>query len=229
MSIQMRFCTCPEPGQLTCAAQVDWGRSKRRMRYFYALPRSLALLARSGGQIQFSGCPHRIFSIFWVSQAPPRGKLLRWLDRKFYCQFSHRRGAKKKVLELDREFSVGDGSKEIRWGLHGRSSLAGVLDYRLVRRVTVSLQVARVAIRIQNHCSGRSIWVIWRGIEPRFLDCRVDGDDSRPLQNGVIFRPFDVTASFTPAVYGCGCGLPLCQKLEGIEYDVREPMMSEIR
>jgi hypothetical protein len=108
--------------------------------------------------------------------------------------------------------------------------------HRLVRRVTVSLQVARVALGIQNHCGGarcrnapRSIWVIWRGIEPRFLDCRVDGDDSRPLQNGVIFRPFDVTASFTPAVYGCGCGLPLCQKLEGIEYDVRQPMMSEIR
>ena len=101
--------------------------------------------------------------------------------------------------------------------------------HRLVRRVTVSLQVARVALGIQNNCGGRSIWVIWRGIEPRFLDCRVDGDDSRPLQNGVIFRPFDVTASFTPAAYGCGCGLPLCQKLEGIEYDVRQPMMSEIR
>ena len=61
--------------------------------------------------------------------------------------------------------------------------------HRLVRRVTVSLQVARVALGTQNHCSGRSICrVIWRGIEPRLLDCRVDGDDSRPLQNGVIFR-----------------------------------------
>ena len=99
------------------------------MRYFYALPRSLALLARSGGQIQFSGCPHRIFSIFWVSQAPPRGKLLRWLDRKLYCQFSHRRGATKTVLELDREFSVGCVSKEMRWGLHGRVSLGIGVDW----------------------------------------------------------------------------------------------------
>ena len=101
--------------------------------------------------------------------------------------------------------------------------------HRLVRRVTVSLQVARVALGIQNHCGGGSIWAIWRGIEPRFLDCRVDGDDSRPLQNGVIFRPFDVTASFTPAAWCCGCGTTPCQKLEGIEYDVREPRMSEIR
>ena len=101
--------------------------------------------------------------------------------------------------------------------------------HRLVRRVTVSLQVARVALGIQNNCGGRSIWVIWRGIEPRFLGCRVDGDDSRPLQNGVIFRPFDVTASFTLAAWCCGCGTTPCQKLEGIEYDVREAMMSEIR
>lgn len=154
MSIQMRFCTCPEPGQLTCAAQVDWGRSKRRMRYFYALPRSLALLARSGGQIQFSGCPHRIFSIFWVSQAPPRGKLLRWLDRKFFCQFSHRRGAKKKVLELDREFSVGDGSKEIRWGLHGRSSLAGVLDW------------AHTGPHMMRGGAWVALWVFWVSVTP---------------------------------------------------------------
>ena len=101
--------------------------------------------------------------------------------------------------------------------------------HRLVRRVTVSLQVARVALGIQNNCGGRSIWVIWRGIEPRFLDCRVDGDDSRPLQNGVIFRPFDVTASFTLAAWCCGCGTTPCQKLEGIEYDVRQPRMSNIR
>ena len=33
----------------------------------------------------------------------------------------------------------------------------------------------------------------------------------------------------TPAVYGCVCGILLCQKLEGIEYDVREPMVSAIR
>ena len=101
--------------------------------------------------------------------------------------------------------------------------------HRLVRRVTVSLQVARVALGIQNNCGGRSIWVIWRGIEPRFLDCRVDGDDSRPLQNGVIFRRFHVTASFTLAAWCCGCGTTPCQKLEGIEYDVRQPRMSNIR
>ena len=101
--------------------------------------------------------------------------------------------------------------------------------HRLVRRVTVSLQVARVALGIQNHCGGGSIWAIWRGIEPRFLDCRVDGDDSRPLQNGVIFRRFHVTASFTLAAWCCGCGTTPCQKLEGIEYDVRQPRMSNIR
>ena len=101
--------------------------------------------------------------------------------------------------------------------------------HRLVRRVTVSLQVARVALGIQNNCGGRSIWVIWRGIETRFLDCRVDGDDSRPLQNGVIFRRFHVTASFTLAAWCCGCGTTPCQKLEGIEYDVRQPRMSKIR
>ena len=56
-----------------------------------------------------------------------------------------------------------------------------------------------------------------------------DGDDSRPLQNGVIFRPFDVTASFTLAAWCCGCGTTPCQKLEGIEYDVRQPRMSNIR
>ena len=60
--------------------------------------------------------------------------------------------------------------------------------HRLVRRVTVSLQVARVALGIQNNCGGRSIWVIWRGIEPRFAEFRADGDDSQSLQNGVNFR-----------------------------------------
>ena len=108
MSLQLRFWTCPEPGQLTCAAQVDWATCKR-------LPSSFAPLTRSANRYQFSGYPHRIFSIFWASQAPPRGKPFRWLDRKL----SHRLGAKKRVLELDREISGGDGSKEIRWGLHG--------------------------------------------------------------------------------------------------------------
>jgi len=101
--------------------------------------------------------------------------------------------------------------------------------HRLVRRVTESLPVARGSVGIPICCYGRSIWVIWCGIEPRFAEFRADGDDSQSLQNGVIFRPSDGTASFTPAVYGCGCGLPLCQKLGGVEYDVREPMMSEIR
>jgi hypothetical protein len=94
--------------------------------------------------------------------------------------------------------------------------------HRLVRRVTESLPVARGSVGSRICCYRRSIRVIWCGIEPRFAEFRADGDDSQSLQN-------DATASFTPAVYGCGCGLPLCQKLEGIEYDVREPMMSEIR
>ena len=101
--------------------------------------------------------------------------------------------------------------------------------HRLVRRVTESLPVARGSVGIRICCYGRSIWVIWCGIEPRFAEFRADGDDSQSLQNGVNFRPSDGTASFSPAVYGCGCGIPLCQKLERIEYDVREPMMSEIR
>ena len=101
--------------------------------------------------------------------------------------------------------------------------------HRLVRWVTESLLVARGSVGIRICCYGRSIWVIWCGIEPRFAEFQADGDDLQSLQNGVIFRPLDGTASFTPAVYGCGCGPPLCQKLEGIEYDVREPMMSEIR
>jgi len=101
--------------------------------------------------------------------------------------------------------------------------------HRLVPRVTESLPVARGSVGIPICCYGRSIWVIWCGTEPRFAEFRADGDDLQSLQNGVNFRPSDGTASFTPAVYGCGCGIPLCQKLEGIEYDVREPMMSEIR
>ena len=101
--------------------------------------------------------------------------------------------------------------------------------HRLVPRVTESLPVARGSVGIPICCYGRSIWVIWCGIDPRFAEFRADGDDSQSLQNGVIFRPSDGTASFRPAVYGCGCGLPLCQKLGGIEYDVREAMMSEIR
>ena len=154
MSFQLRFWTCPEPGQLTCAAQVDWATCKRRMRFFSGLPSSFAPLTRSADRYQFSGYPHRIFSIFWVSQAPPRGKLLRWLDRKFYCQFSHRRGAKKKVLELDREFSVGDGSKEIRWGLHGRSSLAGVLDW------------AHIGPHMMRGGAWVALWVFWVSVTP---------------------------------------------------------------
>ena len=101
--------------------------------------------------------------------------------------------------------------------------------HRLVRRVTESLPAARVSVGGRIWCYGRSIWVIWCGTEPKFAEFRADGDDLQSLQNGVNFRPSDGTASFTPAVYGCGCGIPLCQKLEGIEYDVREPMMSEIR
>lgn len=97
------------------------------------------------------------------------------------------------------------------------------------RQVTDSLPTARESVGSRISWYGRSIWIIWCGIEPRFADFRAGGDDLQPLQNGVNFCASDGTASFTPAVYGCVCGLPLCQKLEGIEYDVREPMMSAIR
>ena len=61
--------------------------------------------------------------------------------------------------------------------------------HRLVRWVTESLLVARGSVGIRICCYGRSIWVIWCGIEPRFAEFRADGDDSQSLQNGVNFRP----------------------------------------
>ena len=48
--------------------------------------------------------------------------------------------------------------------------------HRLVRRVTESLPVARGSVGIRICCYGRSIWVIWCGIEPRFAEFRADGD-----------------------------------------------------